>query len=54
MLSQHIRTAMRQAKYEILSYGKSFYGGIPGFQGVYADAKILEDCCDELEKILEG
>jgi len=53
MLTQYIQTAMRQAKYEILSDDGSFYGEIPGFQGVYANAKTLEDCRNELAEVLE-
>ena len=53
MLSQYIQTAMRQAKYEILSDDGSFYGEIPGFQGVWANAETLEDCRNELEEVLE-
>ncbi len=54
MLSQYIQAAMRQAKYEILSDDGSFYGEIPGFQGVYANAETLEGCREELAEILEG
>jgi len=54
MLSQYIQAAMRQAKYEILSDDKSFYGEIPGFQGVYANAETLEDCREQLAEVLEG
>lgn len=53
MLSQYIQAAMRQAKYEILSDDGSFYGEIPGFQGVYANAETLEDCRNELAEVLE-
>jgi predicted RNase H-like HicB family nuclease len=53
MLSQYIQAAMRQAKYEILSDDGSFYGEIPGFQGVYANAVTLEDCRNELAEVLE-
>jgi predicted RNase H-like HicB family nuclease len=53
MLTNYIRAAMRKATYEILSEG-SFYGEIPGFQGVYANAKTLEACRDELREVLEG
>jgi predicted RNase H-like HicB family nuclease len=53
MLSQYIQAAMRQAKYKILEDDKSFYGEIPGFQGVYANAETLEDCRDELAEVLE-
>ena len=53
MLSQYIEAAMRQAKYEILSDDGSFYGEIPDFQGVYANAETLEDCREELAEVLE-
>jgi predicted RNase H-like HicB family nuclease len=53
MLSQYIQAAMRQAKYEILSDDGSFYGEIPDFQGVYANAATLEDCREELAEVLE-
>ncbi len=53
MLSQYIQAAMRQAKYEILSDDGSFYGEIPGFQGVWANAETLEDCREELTEVLE-
>ncbi len=53
MLSQYIQAAMRQAKYEILSDDGSFYGEIPGFQGVYAKAELLGDCRDKLLEVLE-
>ncbi len=53
MLSQYIQAAMRQAKYKILSDDKSFYGEIPDFQGVYANAETLEDCRNELAEVLE-
>ncbi len=53
MLTQYIQTAMRQAKYEILSDDGSFYGEISDFQGVYANAETLEDCRNELAEVLE-
>jgi predicted RNase H-like HicB family nuclease len=52
MLTTYIQSAMRLAKYEILEDGQ-FYGEIPGFQGVWAQAKNLEDCRDELQSALE-
>jgi len=54
MLTTYIRAALRRAKYEILSDDGTFYGEIPGFQGVYANADTLEACRDELEAVLEG
>ena len=53
MLTEYVHAAMRQAKYEILPDG-SFYGEIPGCQGVYANAETLETCRDELQEVLEG
>lgn len=53
MLTEYIQAAMRQAKYEILSDDGSFYGEIPGFQGVWAKAATLEDCRNELVEVLE-
>ncbi len=51
MLAGYIRVAMRWAAYVILSDG-TFYGEIPGFQGVYADA--LENCREQLREVFEG
>jgi predicted RNase H-like HicB family nuclease len=53
MLTNYIRAAMHQAKYEILADDGSFYGEIPGFDGVYANAATLESCREELEEVLE-
>jgi len=54
LLTDYIRAAMHRAKYEILEDDGSFYGEIPGFQGVYANAPTLEACREELESVLEG
>lgn len=53
MLTEYIKAAMRRAEYEILPDDKSYYGRIPGFQGVWANAKTLEECRNELESVLE-
>jgi predicted RNase H-like HicB family nuclease len=53
MLTAYIRAAMGRAKYEILPDDGSYYGEVPGFQGVYADAGTLEGCREELESTLE-
>lgn len=53
MLTEYISQAMRQARYEILD-DESFYGEIPGFQGVYANSDGLEACRTELQEVLEG
>jgi len=53
MLTEYLQTAMRRAKYEILPDDGSFYGEIPDFQGVYANARTLESCREELQEVLE-
>lgn len=53
MLTNYIRRALRRATYEILPSDRTFYGEIPGFEGVYATANTLEGCRDELEEVLE-
>ena len=53
MLTKYIQAAMRKAKYKILPDDGSFYGEIPDFQGVYANADQLEKCREELEEVLE-
>ena len=52
MLITYIQNAMRLAKYEILEDGQ-YYGEIPGFQGVWANAETVEVCRNELVEVLE-
>ena len=54
MLTAYIRAAMHQARYEIIEDDGSFYGEIPAIPGVWANAKTLEACREELESVLEG
>jgi predicted RNase H-like HicB family nuclease len=53
MLTQYIDAAMRRATYEILQ-DRTYYGEIPGFDGVLANAATLEACRDQLQEVLEG
>ncbi|MEW6077701.1 MAG: type II toxin-antitoxin system HicB family antitoxin [Thermodesulfobacteriota bacterium] len=53
MLLEYIQAALRHAQYEILSDDGSYYGEIPGCDGVYANAKTLEDCREELREVTE-
>ncbi len=53
MLTSYIKFAMKNAQYEILE-DSSFYGEIPGFQGVYANTDSLEACREELQEVLAG
>ncbi len=41
MLTQYIAAAMRQAKYEILADDKTYYGEVPGFEGVWTNEPTL-------------
>lgn len=52
MLISYIHEAMRLAKYEILE-DHTYFGEIPGFQGVWANADSLDACREELQSVLE-
>ena len=53
MLTEYLRAAMRNARYEILSDDGSFYGEIPGCEGICANTDTLETCREELGEVLE-
>lgn len=53
MLTKYLKQAMELATYEILEDG-TFYGEIPGCQGVYANAPTLEAAKEQLQEVLEG
>lgn len=53
MITEYINAAMGKAKYEILEEDKTYYGEIPGFEGLYANELALEECRNELEDTLE-
>ena len=52
MLTSYVKAAMHQARYEMLEDG-TFYGEIPGFSGVFANEKTLEECREQLQEVLE-
>jgi predicted RNase H-like HicB family nuclease len=52
MLTDYIRAAMERAEYEKLEDG-SYYGEIPGLQGLLANADTLEGCRVDLQEALE-
>ena len=52
MLSEYLQAALAKAHYKLLDDG-SYHGDIPGFQGVWANAKTLEVCREELREVLE-
>ena len=53
MPQQYIQAAMRRAKYEIFPDDNSYYGEIPGFEGVFANASTLEECREQLVEVLK-
>ena len=53
MLTGYIHVAMQKATYELLEDG-TFYGEIPGCQGVWGNAATLEACREDLQDALEG
>lgn len=53
MLTDYIKAAMRRARYKILPGDGTFYGDIPGIDGVWANEPTLEECRDELESVLQ-
>jgi predicted RNase H-like HicB family nuclease len=53
MIREYLAAAMKRARYEILTDDGTYYGEIPGFDGVYANAPQLEECRNLLEEVLE-
>lgn len=51
MLANYLDLAMYRAKYEIME-DQTFWGEIPGFQGVWATHETLEGCRQELREAL--
>ena len=52
MLSAYIARKLRGTQYKLLKNG-TYFGEIPGLKGVWANAKNLEDCREELCDVLE-
>lgn len=52
MLSDFIQKVMKRAKYKVLDDGV-YFGEIKGLQGVWAGAKDLESCRNELQEVFE-
>ena len=52
MLAQYLDQAMELARYEIIEDDGSYWGEIPGFQGVWAKHKTLPGCQRELREAL--
>ncbi len=52
MLAQYIDLAVEMARYEIIEEDGSYWGEIPGFQGVWARHETLTGCQRELREAL--
>ncbi len=52
MISNYIRAAMKRTQFEQLRDG-TVYGNIPGFEGVWANAKTEPACRRQLREVLE-
>ncbi len=52
MLAEYIDKAMEMAVYEIMTEDKTYWGEIPGLQGVWARHQTLEGCRRELSEAL--
>ncbi len=52
MLTSYISQKLARAKYKILEDG-TYFGEIPGLQGVWASEKTLEKCRQTLCEVLE-
>jgi predicted RNase H-like HicB family nuclease len=51
VFTEYVRAAMCRAHYELED--GSYYGDIPGLQGVWMDAETLEGCREGLQEVLE-
>lgn len=52
MFTEYVEQAMRKASYELIEDG-TFFGTIPGFDGLWANGSTLEECREELITTLE-
>lgn len=53
MITEYINAIMQKAHYEIIEEDETYYGEIPGCDGVWANADTLESCRKELQEVLE-
>jgi len=52
MITEYIKKALEKARYEKLEDG-TWFAEIPGFQGVWANGKTVEETRNELQEVLE-
>jgi predicted RNase H-like HicB family nuclease len=53
MLTGYLQGAVRRARYEVIEDDGTFYGAIPGLDGVWGNAPAMEACRQELESVLQ-
>jgi predicted RNase H-like HicB family nuclease len=55
MLTEYIEEALKRAHYEIINdTDEPYYGEVPELPGVWANAKTLETCRENLKEVVEG
>ena len=52
MLFEYIQGALEKAEYKKLDNG-TWFAEIPGFEGVWANGKTVEECRKEITEVLE-
>lgn len=52
MLFQYIQKALEKADYKLLE-DNTWFAEIPGYKGVWANGKSVEECRTELAEVLE-
>ena len=53
MFNEYVDKAIRKATYELIEDG-TYFGEIPGFDGVWGNGKTIEECRSDLIDSLEG
>ena len=53
-LWDYVQAAMRRARYKLLPADEGYYGEIPGFPGLWANAAAEHECHQELESVLRS
>ena len=53
MIAAYIEKALARARYKMIDDARPFFGTIPGFRGVWANGRTLEECRRELAEVLE-
>jgi predicted RNase H-like HicB family nuclease len=55
MLTEYIEEALKRAHYEMINDpDEPYYGEVPELPGVWANAKTLETCRENLKEVVEG